>query len=131
MDEQSPKTRGILAQIFALGNSITELIRAVRGEQETSDATSQRENGEEPPTQLALPAGEMHAEAAQLLTQHTPGWNTPRPATLPIPSYAPAMTAFGILFIALGAVTKWPLSIAGACIFGVAIAKWIGELLHD
>ena len=45
--------------------------------------------------------------------------------------YAPSMTAFGIVFIALGAVTKWPLSVIGAVIFVFAIAKWIGELLHD
>ena len=41
------------------------------------------------------------------------------------------MTAFGIVFVALGAVTVWPLSIVGALIFVAGIAKWIGELLHD
>jgi hypothetical protein len=39
------------------------------------------------------------------------------------------MIAFGIVFIALGAVTVWPLSIVGAFIFVFALAKWIGELL--
>ncbi len=70
-------------------------------------------------------------EDAQLLTQHTRGWNIPSPSRLAAPSYAPAMTAFGIVFIAVGAVTKWPLSVIGAVIFVAAIAKWIGELLHD
>ncbi len=55
----------------------------------------------------------------------------PGPARLAAPSYAPAMTSFGIVFIALGAVTKWPLSVIGAIIFVLAIAMWIGELLHD
>ena len=29
----------------------------------------------------------------------------------PVPTYAPVLTAFGIVFVALGAVTVWPISI--------------------
>jgi hypothetical protein len=81
--------------------------------------------------ELALPGPAAHFEKAQLLTEHTEGWHRPHPSALAVPSYAPAMTAFGVVFMALGAVTKWPLSVIGAVIFTVAIAKWIGELLHD
>ena len=86
---------------------------------------------QEPSAQHLLQAPTPHSEAAQLLTQATPGWHKPQPSALAGPSYAPAMTAFGIVFLALGAVTVWPLSVVGAFIFLLAIAKWIGELLHD
>ena len=97
---------------------------------ESADA-AEIENTHEPALPLALPAPEAHFEDSQFLTQHTPGWHVPHPTRLPVPTYAPAMTAFGIVFIALGAVTVWPLSVIGAVIFVLAIAKWIGELLHD
>ena len=64
------------------------------------------------------------------LSTHRAGTSLILPACL-YPTYAPAMTAFGIVLIALGAVTVWPLSVIGAVIFVLAIAKWIGELLHD
>lgn len=131
MAEGSRKTAGLFAQLFELGKSIADVVSTVRGDLKSPDTSAQPVNHEQPQGPVALPVGEAHAEAAQLLPQHTPGWHTPRPAMLPVPTYAPAMTAFGILFVALGAVTKWPLSIVGACIFGLAIAKWIGELLHD
>ncbi len=71
------------------------------------------------------------SDSSKPLGEHTPGWHTPHPSKLAVPSYAPAMTAFGIVFIALGAVTMWPVSVIGAAILVLAIAKWIGELLHD
>jgi hypothetical protein len=85
----------------------------------------------EPTPPLLLGSPPPHDESAQLLRQHTDGWHTPLPAVLPKPTYAPAMIAFGIVFLALGVVTQWPLSVVGAVLFVVALAKWIGELLHD
>jgi hypothetical protein len=81
--------------------------------------------------QMLLPPAAPHEEAAQVLQQRTPGWNVPRPERLPKPTYAPAMAAFGIVLLALGVVTRWPISVVGGIIFFIAIAKWIGELLHD
>jgi hypothetical protein len=80
---------------------------------------------------LFLPSPDRGSVDAQLLTQHTPGWNIPNPSRIAAPSWAPFMCAFGLVFVALGAVTQWPLSIIGAVIFFLGIAKWIGELLHD
>ena len=74
------------------------------------------------------PANEPQAGS---LTEHRLGWHVPHPSRLPVPTYAPVMTAFGIVFIALGAVTVWPLSVIGAFIFFAGLGKWIGELLHD
>lgn len=129
MADVPSKPGGFLSALSQLGSSIADLIRAFEGKPPL-DAASPVDDSSDPPAQLALPPGEAHSVAAQLLTQHTPGWHTPRPDKLPVPTYAPAMTAFGIVFIALGAVTVWPLSVIGAAIFMLAIAKWIGELLH-
>lgn len=81
----------------------------------------------EPP---ALPAPEPHFENAQLLDDHTPGWHKLPHAVLAVPTWAPAMVAFGLVFLALGVVTMWPLSVIGAIIFVLAITKWMRELLH-
>lgn len=116
-------------QLAGLGRSLVDLGRILEGKNLSSPS-----NDALPPElqlPLMLPAPTAHAENPQLLTQHTPGWHVPHPFHLPVPTYAPAMTAFGIVFIALGAVTIWPLSVVGAVIFILAIAKWIGELLHD
>ncbi len=127
MAEEPATPQSFFRALAGLGRSLADLAQAVRGE--ASVDTSPHENG--PPPQLALPTPQPHREDVQLLTQHTPGWHFPHPSHLAVPSYAPAMTAFGIVFIALGAVTMWPLSLIGAAIFVLAIAKWIGELLHD
>ena len=119
------QNKSLFVELRSLARAIVELVRAVR------PAVSNDARGEEAPLPLMLPPPEKNFEGAQLLTQNTPGWHVPRPASLAAPTYAPAMTAFAIVFIALGAVTKWPLSVIGALIFVGAIAKWIGELLHD
>ena len=129
MADAGPKTPSLFSELVKLGKSIADLIRTVR--REARGAAAEGNGPAKPPPQPALPTPAEHFEAAQLLTQHTPGWHRPNPPTLAAPSYAPSMTAFGIVFIALGAVTRWPLSVIGAVIFVLAIAKWIGELLHD
>ncbi len=132
MAERSPRSTSLFSSLAKLGSSVADLVRTVRHDLHPHDnPTLEHDAIEEPAAQLALPVAEPNFEAAQLLTQQTPGWHVPRPSALAAPSYAPAMTAFGIVFIALGAVTKWPLSMIGGIIFVLAIAKWIGELLHD
>ena len=123
-----PKPPGLFASLAQLGRNIVDLGRAFEGKPHQDESIPAQ--AEEPAPQLMLPAGEAYNEDPQLLTQHTPGWHVPHPSKLPVPTYAPVMTAFGIVFIALGAVTMWPLSVVGALIFVLAIAKWIGELLH-
>lgn len=114
-------------QLTDVGRSIIDLGRNLQGK----DPLYPPDDTDDPQLPLMLSAPAAHGENAQLLTQHTPGWQIPHPSHLPVPTYAPAMTAFGIVFIALGAVTQWPLSVIGAFIFFLAIGKWIGELLHD
>ena len=131
-DRNTPKL-GFFASLAELGRSLVDLSRAFEGKNPVPVTNHPAHVDTEPDAcmPLALPAPEQHSEDAQLLTQHTPGWHVPHPTRLPIPTYAPVMTAFGIIFIALGVVTVWPLSIAGLLIFVAGIAKWIGELLHD
>ncbi len=139
MADHDPQQPSFWASLVKLGRSVVDLGRAFDGKDplpapvEDSNRNDASDNpaAREPEAPLALPAPDAHFEDAQLLTQHTPGWHVPHPTRLPVPTYAPAMTAFGIVFIALGAVTVWPLSVVGVVIFVLAIAKWIGELLHD
>lgn len=127
MAEPPATLRSLLYALKGLGQSLMDLTNTTPVD---AGADPTREEQEVAP-QLTLPAPQTHFEGAQVLEQHTPGWHVPHPSHLAVPSYAPAMTAFGIVFIALGAVTRWPLSVIGAAIFVLAIAKWIGELLHD
>ena len=113
-----------LADLRSLGQALLGLTKAFKGDPPDDEA-------EAAPAQLLLPRGKTNFENAQLLTEHTEGWHKPHPHALAAPSYAPAMVAFGLVFLALGAVTMWPLSVIGAIIFFLAIAKWIGELLND
>ena len=122
------KSSKLASSFLQFGRAIRNLVRVFEGKPQLY-ATDAEPLHSEPPAQLALPSADTHSEAAQLLTQHTPGWHKPVPSTLPVPTYAPAMTAFGIVFIALGAVTVWPLSIVGGAIFVLGVTKWIGELL--
>ena len=133
MADRNTSETGFFASLPKLGRSLVDLGRAFEGKSPVSvtNLPAQAESELDAGMPLALPAPEQHSEGAQLLTQHTPGWHIPHPTRLPVPTYAPVMTAFGIVFIALGAVTVWPLSIVGALIFVAGIAKWIGELLHD
>ena len=128
MADRPTKLPGLFSSLLQLGQALRDFVRALEGKAPLHGFDAVPHHNEATP-QLALPSGEAHSEAAQLLTQQIPGWHTPAPSTLPIPTYAPAMTAFGIVFIALGAVTVWPLSIVGGLIFVLAVAKWIGELL--
>lgn len=60
-----------------------------------------------------------------------PGWNAPRPAQLPKPTYNPVIFAAGIIFLALGILTNYPVLVAGALLFVIGLARWIGELKTD
>lgn len=57
-----------------------------------------------------------------------PGWNVPKPERLPVPTFAPAIMAMGIVLFAMGVVTAWYVSLVGLGIFAVATWRWVGEL---
>jgi hypothetical protein len=60
-----------------------------------------------------------------------PGWHTPHPETLPRPTYWPVVMALGITFMAFGVVTTLIISGVGFILFALALARWIGDILHE
>lgn len=56
------------------------------------------------------------------------GWNAPAPERLPVPTFAPAIMAMGIVVFAMGIVTTWYVGLVGVLIFAVAAWRWVGEL---
>ncbi|MGC2661809.1 MAG: hypothetical protein WA324_27945 [Bryobacteraceae bacterium] len=56
------------------------------------------------------------------------GWNLPVPRRLPVPTYAPAVMAFGIVVFAMGLATIWYVCVMGSLVFAVAAWRWVGEL---
>jgi hypothetical protein len=128
MVDRASKAPSLFSSVSHLGRAVRDLFRTIK-DKESSLATNAEAHHEEVETSLASRQNEPNSEVEELLPQPKPGWHVPVPSTLPVPTYAPVMIAFGIVFIALGAVTVWPLSIVGAFIFVFALAKWIGELL--
>ncbi len=60
-----------------------------------------------------------------------PGWHVPEHLDLPPPTYWPAALAFGITLLAWGLITSYIIIGIGLIIVVVALAGWIGELLHE
>lgn len=59
------------------------------------------------------------------------GWSRPQPDKLPLPTFTPAIMAFGIVLFAMGLATTWYVCVAGAAVFAVAAWRWVGELQED
>ena len=56
------------------------------------------------------------------------GWSVPEPRRLPVPTYAPATMAFGIVVFAMGLATVWYVCVMGSLIFAIAAWRWVAEL---
>lgn len=56
---------------------------------------------------------------------------TPKPESLPEPTYWPAILAVGVTLLAWGVVTSVLLSLLGLGISIVAVVKWIGDIRHE
>ncbi len=69
---------------------------------------------------------EKHTVAAQ----SREGWNLPKPARLPAPTYWPAALALGITFAAFGVLTSYLFCWAGGALIALSIWKWVGELVR-
>ncbi|HTU43996.1 MAG TPA: hypothetical protein VMF91_02980 [Bryobacteraceae bacterium] len=57
-----------------------------------------------------------------------PGWSEPKPDRLPIPTFAPAVMALGVVIFAMGLATVWYVCVVGSLVFAVAAWRWGGEL---
>lgn len=60
----------------------------------------------------------------------SPGWKRPLPEQVARPTYWPAALALGMTLALLGPVTLMAVTVVGAGISAVALAGWIGEILH-
>jgi hypothetical protein len=60
-----------------------------------------------------------------------PGWHVPQPEMLPKETYWPAVLALGVVFLLWGVVTTFIITIAGFVLSALALAGWIGDLLHE
>jgi hypothetical protein len=67
-------------------------------------------------------------EHQSLETRPLTGWSIPMPERLPVPTYAPAVMAFGIVIFAMGLATAWYICLIGSAVFAVAAWRWTGEL---
>jgi hypothetical protein len=56
------------------------------------------------------------------------GWSIPMPERLPVPTFAPAVMALGIIIFAMGLATIWYVCVVGAIVFAIAAWRWTGEL---
>ncbi len=59
------------------------------------------------------------------------GWSIPMPERLPVPTFAPAVMALGIIVFAMGLATIWYVCVVGAIVFAIAAWRWTGELQGD
>ena len=59
------------------------------------------------------------------------GWNIPKPATIPAPTYWPFVVSLGATLVGLGLLTSKVISAVGTVLFIIAIIKWVGELANE
>jgi hypothetical protein len=95
-------------------------------------AKRERQEGYEPQKQNARP---VDAASMEELLQHQSlessrleGWSLPEPARLPVPTFAPAVMAFGIVVFAMGLATVWYVCVVGSLVFAIAAWRWVSEL---
>lgn len=91
-------------------------------------ATEERTGADSVVRGIAISAPGAILNTQALESELLPGWSTPRPDRLPVPTFAPAIMAMGIVLFAMGLVTTWYVCAVGAMIFAVATWRWVGEL---
>jgi hypothetical protein len=101
-------------------------------------AAEQREEGrpefDGPPRALPISWAHDSPVVAEVLRHQSldsaplRGWSAPMPARLPVPTFAPAVMALGIVIFAMGLATIWYVCVVGAIVFAKAAWRWIGEM---
>lgn len=67
----------------------------------------------------------------QLAATAAENWSSPQPATLPAPTYWPAVLALGTTMLLWGIVTSWIISAVGLGLAALALAGWIGDIRRE
>ncbi|MEO8726473.1 MAG: hypothetical protein ABI383_10165 [Acidobacteriaceae bacterium] len=117
---EAKKSRGLLRKLFGASLVVADAGAVILGKPDVEERIPKH--------------SQMATEADAPLPadwQHQSGWTKAKPERLPRPTYAPAMMAFGIVFLALGLITRWYVSAVGGCAFAVSIWLWVGELRND
>jgi hypothetical protein len=63
--------------------------------------------------------------------QISAGWNSPKPAIIPAPTYWPFVLSLGATLVGLGVLTSHIITATGTVLFIFATIKWIGELSSE
>ncbi len=77
------------------------------------------------------PAGNGAYAVARPGEPSRPGWNQPRPAAIPRPTFWPVVAALGVTFIFWGMVTTIFFGALGIILLAIGAAGWIWELVHE
>ena len=125
------QTSGLWMILSGAAMILTGIYKTVLGEKTLPAGPAQErpattEDADGPPATATGP-GLSHPE----YFAHQAGWSHAQPESLPTPTYTPVMMAFGIIFIALGVVTKWYVAIIGVTVFAISVCRWIGEIRND
>ncbi len=59
------------------------------------------------------------------------GWNIPKPAIIPPPTYWPFFLSLGAMLMGLGILTSNIIGATGIVLFILGILKWVGELSSE
>lgn len=65
------------------------------------------------------------------MSEPRPGWNRPKPDTIPPSTAWPASLALGTMFFAWGLVASSIIVAVGFVVFAVSLGGWIGEIRHE
>ena len=110
--------------------ALNRLSRVAAGEESPSDAANLQVAAESP----ARGMGSVRDTEDEVLKRQSlasallPGWHRPTPEGLPVPTFAPAIMAMGIVFFVIGIVTRWYICVAAIIVFAVATWLWVAEL---
>lgn len=127
------QTSGLWMILSGAALMLTGIYESVFGERKTSLVElAHKVPANMPSPNLAASSASAPTEVRQPeYFSHQAGWSRAKPESLPSPTYTPVMMAFGIVFLALGLVTKWYVAIVGVTVFFISVGRWIGELRND
>lgn len=112
------------------GAPLDHLFHIAAKEEGGSEAANLQVVGDSPAPGL----GSIHDTEDEVLKRQSldsellPGWHRPTPERLPVPTFAPAIMAMGIVFFVMGIVTTWHVCVVGIIVFAVATWLWVAEL---
>lgn len=93
--------------------------------------TEKTSEPEASPIPLTHTAEALSGSFPELDLELRPGWRRPIPETLPQPTYVPIILAVGIVFLALGVVTVFWVSLAGFILLLISLVNWVRDLRHE